>query len=39
MLELIRGAEGGYEFMFPSETISGLTEMTIAEVVELQKEN
>jgi len=38
VLELIRGAEGGYESMFPSETISGLTEMTIAEVVELQKE-
>ena len=38
VLELIRGAEGGYESMYPSETISGLTEMTIAEVVELQKE-
>ena len=38
VLELIRGAEGGYESMFPSETISGLTEMTIAEVVALQKE-
>ena len=38
MLELIRSAEGGYESMYPSETISGLTEMTIAEVVELQKE-
>ena len=38
VLELIRGAEGGYESMFPSETILGLTEMTIAEVVELQKE-
>ena len=38
VLELIRGAEGGYESMYPSETISGLTEMTIAEVVALQKE-
>ena len=38
VLELIRGAEGGYESMFPSETISGLTEMTITEVVALQKE-
>ena len=38
VLELIRSAEGGYESMYPSETISGLTEMTIAEVVELQKE-
>ena len=38
VLELIKGAEGGYESMFPSETISGLTEMTIAEVVALQKE-
>ena len=38
VLELIKGAEGGYESMYPSETISGLTEMTIAEVVELQKE-
>ena len=38
VLELIRSAEGGYESMYPSETISGLTEMTIAEVVALQKE-
>ena len=38
VLELIRGAEGGYESMYPSETISGLTEMTITEVVALQKE-
>ena len=38
VLELIKGAEGGYESMYPSETISGLTEMTIAEVVALQKE-
>ena len=38
VLELIRGAEGGYNSMYPSETISGLTEMTIAEVVQLQKE-
>ena len=38
LLPFIRSAEGGYNSMFPSENIPGLTDMTINEVVALQKE-
>ena len=38
LLPLIRSAEGGYNSMFPRENIPGLTDMTINEVVALQKE-
>ena len=38
LLPFIRSAEGGYNSMFPRENIPGLTDMTINEVVALQKE-
>ena len=38
LLPFIRSAEGGYNSMFPGENIPGLTDMTINEVVALQKE-
>ena len=38
LLPLIRSAEGGYNSMAPRENIPGLTDMTINEVVALQKE-
>ena len=38
LLPFIRSAEGGYNSIFPSENIPGLTDMSINEVVALQKE-
>ena len=38
LLPLIRSAEGGYNSMAPRDNIPGLTDMTINEVVALQKE-
>lgn len=38
LLNLIRSGEGGWNSMFPSETIPGLTNKTIAEVAALQKQ-